>query len=249
MGNAIIRILLLPVLLFSCAPEAPAQQTPAPGPPNAAQQQALDKVMFAVKTIFNKLNSSDWILRRDYYDPKAIVNYWQAGAPMNLNNNFERVYEIKAGTPSYEKLIRPLVDKDQEFYKTQQYDSARILDAKIKALSHFELYANLNMATVNLQPTNRRQPNVPLSVKGCTYSCLSNHGNVDRVVVGSYHLLFGAWDPAQCAKEQTARYQFRHPVGTPYIENIDIEIIGDNDFIRNWVDTADWSLITQALSN
>jgi hypothetical protein len=69
------------------------------------------------------------------------------------------------------------------------------------------------------------------------------------VVVGSYHLLLGAWDPAQCAKGQAAHYTFRHPVGTPYIENMDIEIIGDNDFIRNWVATADWNLITQALSN
>src|SRR5215469_10393688 len=125
------RIVCILVLLSGWGLCVSAQRTvapaPAPGPPDAAQQQALDKVVFAIKTVFNKLNSPDWILRRDYYDPHAIVNYWQAGAPMNLNNNFERVYDIKQGSAAYEKLIRPLADRQMEFYKNQQYDSARSL--------------------------------------------------------------------------------------------------------------------------
>ena len=43
-------------------------------------------------------------------------------------------------------------------------------------------------------------------------------------------------------------FHFKHPEKTPFIENVAIEIIGDNDFISSFVTNSDWSVITNGLT-
>jgi hypothetical protein len=214
-----------------------------------AQQAAIDKVTYVIKTVFNKLNSPDWVLRNDYYDPHMVVVYQQPGAPLGVNNNYGRVYQLKEGSPTYIKLIQPLLDHKKDLATAKQYDSLSNIDKKIAALSRFEIHANINMAAVDMHQQSKTGSYEPLSLRGCTYSCRTSANNLYGVGRTYYYLLFGNWDTAQCSSAGHAvHFKFKNPEKTPFIENVDIQIIGDNDDVQKLINKTDWSIIENALT-
>lgn len=238
-----MKKLMLLLVLYCCAQKALAQAQQ----PDPAQQQALDKITYAIKVVFNKLNSADWTLTHDYYDPHMTISYQQQGAPLGFNNNFERQYELVKGSPTYASIIQPLLDRKNALAAAQKYDSLKVIDNQIYTLSHFTVYANINMATVELSARFRQYQK--LSLKGCTYCGRTYSSNSFGATAPSYNLLFGNWDTAACdAAGHTVNYKFKHPVKTPFIENVDIKIIGDNPIIQNLLNNTDWSTITNALT-
>jgi hypothetical protein len=216
---------------------------------DAAQQQAIDKLTYAVKMVFNKLNNPDWVLRRDFYDPHMVISYQQKGAPLGVNNNYGRVYDLKQGSPTYQKLIQPLLNHEKALIAAKQYDSLKVIEKQIDVYSHFEIHANINIAVVNMHAQSKHTPYEALSIKGCAYCSKSNISTMYGSTRTCYNLLFGNWDTVQCTSAaHVAHYHFRHPEKTPFIENVDVEIIGDNDFISSFVTNSDWTIIANGLT-
>ena len=226
-----------------------AQSVWAQGPPTAAEQQALDKMTFAIKTIFNKLNSTDWVLRDDYFTNNILLSGQQQGAPFGVNTNYGRVYNIKEGSVTYQKVIQPLLDQKKAFLTAQKFDSARVVDNKISALSRFEVHANINQAQLGMSQMGKGVTYQALTLIGCNYASEVGNSNPSSVGRMRYHILIGNWDVAQCSSPaHNVSFKFKHPVNTPYIENVDIEIIGQSDFIDHFVKNSDWGIITGALT-
>jgi hypothetical protein len=217
--------------------------------PDAAQQAAIDKVTYAVKIVFNKLNNPDWVLRDDYYVPNMMISSQQPGAPFGVNNNYGRVYVLKEGSPTYQKIIQPLLDHKNALAAAKQYDSLSVIDKRIGVLSRFEVYANINMAAVDMHQASKSGTYKALPANGYTYGCRSSSSNLPGAGRTYYYLLFGNWDAAQCASPgHVVSFKFKHPVNTPFIENIYIQIIGDNDVIQNMVNNSDWNIIKNSLT-
>jgi hypothetical protein len=236
-------------LLFVFLFFASAQTVWAQGPPTVAEQQALDKMTFAIKTIFNKLNSTDWVLRDDYFTNNMMLSGQQQGAPFGVNTNYGRVYNIKEGSATYQKVIQPLLDQKKAFLTAQKFDSARVVDNKISALSRFEVHANINQAQVGMGQNGKNVTYQALSLKGCTYASVVGSNNPSWTGRPHYHLLIGNWDVAQCSSAtHNVSFKFKHPVSTPFIENVDIEIIGQCDFIDHFVKNSDWGILAGALT-
>jgi hypothetical protein len=240
-----MKKLMLLLMLYCCAQKALAQAQQ----PDPAQQQALDKITYAIKVVFNKLNSADWTLTHDYYDPHMSISYQQQGAPLGFNNNFERQYELVQGSPTYVSIIQPLLDHKKALAAAQKYDSLKVIDHQIYVLSHFSVYANINMATVGMGSAGKSRQYQKLSLKGCTYCGHSYTPNSFDAASPSYDLLFGNWDTAACdAAGHTVSFKFKHPAKTPFIENVDIKIIGDNPIVQKLLNNTDWNIITGGLT-
>jgi hypothetical protein len=231
-------------LMVCCYLQNAAAQTP-----DAAQKAAIDKVTYAVRTVFNKLNNADWVLRDDYYVPNMVISSQQPGAPFGVNNNYGRVYVLKEGSPTYQKIIQPLLDHKNALAAAKQYDSLSVIDKRIGVLSRFEVHANINMANVDMHQSSKSGIYQALPAKGYTYGCRSSASNQPGAGRTYYYLLFGNWDTAQCASPgHMVSFKFKHAVNTPFIENIDIQIIGDNEVVKNLVNNADWNIIKGSLT-
>ena len=242
-----MRNLFLLFVSCCCAVRAFAQSNV----PNPAQQQALAKMTASIKSVFNKLDGADWTLRSDYYSANMTLSGQQQGAPFAVNNNYGRVYVIKEGSPTYQKLIQPLLNHKMAMLTAQHADSAALIDKRIQALSRFEVYANLNQAQGwHGQLQAKTGAFTALSLKGC--ACASKIFAANSTEASTRHIIIclsaigipGNADPGS----HQAAFKFKHPVNTPYIENVDVEIIGDNDFIENFVKTADWTIVADALT-
>jgi hypothetical protein len=239
-----MKKLLFLLLLFALIQNANAQ-----GPPTAAEQQALDKMTYAIKMVFNKLNSADWVLRGGNSTDNIMLSGQQQGAPFGVNTNYARYYDLKEGSPTYLKMIQPLLDQKIAFATAQKFDSARMVDNKIASLSRFEVHANLNQAQVGMGQAGKSATYQTLSLKGCTYASQTGSSNPSSATRTHYHLLIGNWDLAQCSSSNhSVNFKFKHPINTPFIENVDIEIIGQCDLVDNFVKNSNWSIISDSLS-
>jgi hypothetical protein len=234
------------LLLFCCYLQVSLAQPQTLDP---AQQAVIDKVTYAIRVVFNKLNDPDWVLRNDYYDAHMVVVDQQPGAPLGVNNNYGRVYQLLEGSPTYVKLIQPLLDHKKDLAMAKQYDSLSNVDKKIAALSRFEIHANINIAMVDMHQQSKAGSYEQLFFKGCTYSCRTSANSVYGVGRTYYYLLFGNWDTSQCsAAGHVVNFKFKNPEKTPFVENIDIQIIGDNDDVQKLINKTDWNLLSNALT-
>ena len=212
--------------------------------PNEAESAAVNRVAAAITGAFNNFDGDDWEKMQDYFSVPSVTIH--PSVPIDIDQNFERDYQLKEKSPTFNKLIMPLIDKMNNYMNQKKYDSVQALGKKISAMSKFTAYAYVNRQSVNIHPGDKNL--TPVDLTGCDYACKANEDQYSNETK-TYWILFGNWKNAQWNEDnQWLRFHFTHPANSPYIENVVVLIIGDNDYIKQVIQKTDWIKIKNALT-
>ena len=88
--------------------------------PSPDEKKALDKAVTAIVHTLDQFNSDNWEKLQDYYNGEIAVN-GSASVPIDIDNNFERQYNVAARSGRYTTLIQPLNDKADRCHAKRQY--------------------------------------------------------------------------------------------------------------------------------
>src|SRR5215831_2334502 len=182
---------------------------------NSAEKAAIGKVSTAITEAFNNFDTPDWEKVQDYYsEPEVTIH---PVVPIDIDQNFQRDYQMKEQSTSFNKLIMPLINKVNAYMEQKKYDSVQALGKTISALRKFTLYAYVNRQNINIHPG--AQNLTPFQLKGCDFAYQSNEDQYSNKTK-TYWLLFGNWSKAQWDQENGwLHFRFNHQPNTPYVEN------------------------------
>jgi hypothetical protein len=232
-------------LLFAILFIAEISNAQSVAKPTPAQTAVLNKIIPAITNTFDKFTGNDWVVNQDFYNNDPLVSK-DPDVPFDIDQNFQRDYELDQHSDSYKEQMQPLLDKINECISHSQYDSAEAVGKKIKALSKFTVYAYINYANINIHPGIAGL--TQLNLTGCDNAYKAKKDQYGNNAA-TYWLLFGDWNSAKWdAEHDWLHYHFTHAALTPFVENVVVLIIGDNNYITQKIQSIDWSVIKNALT-
>jgi hypothetical protein len=138
----------------------------------------------------------------------------------------------------------PLINSVNDLMNQKQYDSVQALGKKIQALSKFTVYAYVNRQNINIHPGDKNLTSI--HVHGCDLAYKATEDQYGNKVP-TYWLLFGNWQTAKEGSDWLS-FHFKHQPNSPYIENVVLLVVGDNDYTSQAIQKIDWSKIGNALT-
>jgi len=206
-----------------------------------AEKVVLDKAVSAIENILDQFNSDDWDKQQDYYSSEIAVN-GHADVPMDIDNNFERQYQVRMNSDRYNTLIKPIEEKITAAMQQSNYATVQQLGKQNKALRWLTVDVYINRHTANVFPANHAKT-TKLNLRGAPYAYKTKNDDGEN----EYSLLFGNWETAQNG-EYGLNYRFKRPHVSPYIENIVFIIHGADDRIQQLLNTVSWADMQKALT-
>ena len=212
--------------------------------PDAAQKKVLDNAIPKIIQVLDQFNGSDWELASDFYNGTPLVGL-SSSVPLDIDQNFERVYKAKENSGRSNKLLKPLFDRINELMKKQPipYDSVTALGDQVKALSGVTVYVYINRPSLDISPN----PRADLKIPGVAIAQKAPGEYFQSDKRYSYWLCFGNWQTAK-AGDGRISFKFTHPKHTPYIENIVVIFFGADDRVEELLKKVDWSVLNAALT-
>lgn len=210
--------------------------------PTPEEKQALDKAIAAIGKIFDPIENEDWEKAQDFYDGNPLVNS-NPDVPLNINQNFQRDYHVRAGSPRERDLIQPL-EKQMEGAGSPEAMAA--VGRKIRPLMTLTVYAYLDMRAVDV----KQAPGAAPKVAGAAFVYVVDPNEAFCQPGASCYLVgFGNWQTARRKPgEQALGFVFTHKPGTPFVENVVIRLTGADDRVRELLQTLDWNALNDALT-
>ncbi|HVP37580.1 MAG TPA: hypothetical protein VMS93_00195 [Candidatus Saccharimonadales bacterium] len=233
--------------VLALAAALPAAARPARAelrPPTPAESRALRRILGAVQQVLDRLGSDDWEKTSDLYDGEPLVNS-APDVPLDINQNFERVYRVRRGSHRYSTRLWPLMERLEQ---VPDLAGKQQVGAEIQRLSWVtaDVHINMRSAPIGQPPARNRD----LGVAGAAFAYALNPGDSPDAGHGSYFILgFGNWRGARWDGENLGyRFAFAHRPGTPFVENVVIRIWGADDRIRELLRAVDWNQLNAALT-
>jgi hypothetical protein len=233
--------------------------------PNAVEKKVLDKAVPVIVGVLDKCNDDNWNLEQNWYDdnPLVPVNYNEKG-PIDINQNFERDYEVNLDSKRFNDIIKPVYDKSQaltdkvvalvkESEKNPQKnnksesdllkDSLKVVNNKLDELSELHVFAYINDHSVKGRPVK------DLSVPGASMVTKFNGGHLSLDYFKSYYIAFGNWKSAKWSSDLKAYFYKFKDTPKPTVQNIVIIMTGAQDRMKELMHKINWSVLNKALTD
>ena len=215
---------------------APAQAQNNLREPNATERPILEKYRDTIHAVLDSMDSEDWDTSTDFdVDDNVLVGN-DPDVPLDVDELIQRSYTVKKDSPLYQREVAPFLAKMQQMSPIEMAQAGK----KLKML-RLEVQVHFNRAAADRDARTKAQLQVP----GAVYSFMTEQSEDKRsqTVV----LLFGDWKSAQ-QRSDDLKFHFKHPPHTPAIENIEIQMRGSPDRIRELLRSVDWKKVNDALS-
>ena len=232
-------LMFIPILLALLAP-AHAELRP----PTAAEKAALDKYRAVINQILDQCRSDDWDEQVDYEVGDDVNVAPNTGRPLDVNEMFQRSYNVRPGSPRYASKILPTFQKLQE---TQDISEKQRLGKELQKFMHLRVEVHFNVTNVgDINPPPGQNADLKISGTAFAYKTKNNVTNPDS---GAAILAFGNWGPLKWdAEHGWFHFHFVHPVNSPYIENVVINVYGAPDRIDELLHSIDWTKVNDAMT-
>ncbi len=203
--------------------------------PTPAEKKVLDQFTGVVHSFLDTFDSDDWERATDYDVDDSVLVSKHNDVPLDVDELIQRTYTVKKDSPLYQREVAPYVANVQQMSPREMMEAGK----KLKRL-RLEVQLHFNRAAANKEARTHPQLQVP----GSAYSFMTEESDDKRsqTVV----LLFGDWKSAQLRSEDML-FHFKHPPHTPTIENIEIQLQGSPDRIKELLRSADWRRVNDAL--
>ena len=142
---------------------------------------------------------------------------------------------MKKDSPLYQREVAPFLAQMQQMSPSDMAQAGK----KLKML-RLEVQVHFNRAAADKDARTKPQLQIP----GAAYSFQTEESADKRsqTVV----LLFGDWKSAQQGSDDF-KYHFKHPPHTPVVENIEFQLQGSPDCIRELLRSVNWKQLNNAL--
>jgi hypothetical protein len=228
-GKVFCSLCLLTLLLPTVQAQSPLRE------PTPAEKKVLDQYASVIHSFLDTFDSDDWDTNVDYdVDDNVLVSKGNT-YPLDVDELIQRTYNVKKDSALYQREVAPFLAKMQQMSPTEIAQAGK----KLKRL-HMEVQVHFNRAAADKDAATKPQLQVP----GAVYSFMSEESDDKRAE--TVVLLFGNWKSAQ-RSENGLDFHFKHPPHTPAIENIEIQLQGSPDRIRELLHNADWKRVNDAL--
>ncbi len=225
---------LIAVLATLLVPAAARAQSPLRDP-TPAERKVLEQYRDAVHSVLDTMDSDDWDTATDFdVDDNVLVGVHN-DVPLDIDELIQRSYTVKKDSPLYQREVAPFIAKMQQMSPMEMAQAGK----KMKML-RLEVQVHTNRAAADRETRTRPQLQVP----GAAYSFVSEESEDKRsqTVV----LLFGDWKSAQQRSEDLF-FRFKHSPHTPAIENLEVQLRGSPDRIKEVLRSVDWKRMNTAL--
>ncbi len=233
-----VRLRILSCLIAALASLLLAPAVSAQSPvrdPTPAERKVLEQYRDAVHSVLDTLDSDDWDTATDFdVDDNVLVSVHN-DVPLDVDELIQRSYTVKKDSSLYQREVAPFLAKMEQMSPMEMAQAGK----KLKML-RLEVQVHCNRAGAASEARTRPQLQIP----GATYSFLSEESADKRsqTVV----LLFGDWKSAQQRNDDLV-FHFKHPPHTPVIDNIEVQLRGSPDRIKEILHTVDWKRMNAAL--
>lgn len=211
-------------------------------PPTPAEQQVLQKYENVINKILDQFQSDDWDENVDYAVSEDVAVSPDTGRPLDVNEMFQRTYRVRNGSERWNHVIGPQMAKLQE---EPDISKKVIIGQALQGLTAVEVEVHFNSAVSIDAPAPGDKSYIQVPGVAMAYHATANpysHG-------AAYVLLFGDWKSAKWSADKTAYpFHFAHPVNTPFIENVVIQIYGADDRIQQLLKAIDWNVVNAGMS-
>ncbi len=204
--------------------------------PTPAEQRVLERYRDTIHSVLDAFDSDDWDTTTDFdVDDNVLVSN-DPDVPLDVDELIQRSYTVKKDSPLYQREVAPFLAKMQQMSSMEMAQAGK----KLKKL-RLEVQVHFNRAAADRDA--RTKPH--LQVPGAVYSFLTEQSQDQRsqTVV----LLFGDWKSAQ-QRSDDLKFHFKHPMHTPAIENVVVQLQGSPDRIKELLRSVDWKRVNDALA-
>lgn len=204
--------------------------------PTPAEKKILEQYTNVIHPFLDTFDSDDWDTNVDYDVDENVLVSKSNIYPLDVDELIQRSYTVKKDSPLYQREVAPFLAKMQQMSPSEMAQAGK----KLKRL-RLEVQVHFNRAAADKDASTKPQLQIP----GAVYSFMTEESDDKRsqTVV----LLFGNWKSAQRG-ENGLDFRFKHPPQTPAIENIEIQLQGSPDRIRELLHSADWKRVNDALT-
>ena len=210
--------------------------------PNAAEQQVLNKYATVINKVLDQFQSDDWNERVDYAVDDDVLVHPDSGRPLDVDELFQRSYDVRPGSERFKRLVQPVIDKLQ-----QEPDPNKKMEITkgVQDQMHLQVQVHFNRENIALDPPPAA--NTDLHVPGAAFAYKINDNPTGHGV--SYILLFANWSQLNWdGQHRWCHFRFAHPQNTPFIENVEVQIYGAPDRVEELLHTVQWKQVNEALT-
>ena len=203
--------------------------------PTPAEHKVLEQYRDVIHSVLDSFDSDDWDTKIDYdVDDNVQVSNGNE-YPLDIDELIQRSYTVKKDSPLYQREVAPFLAKMQQMSPSEMAEAGK----KLKML-RLEVQVHFNRAAADKDARTKPQLQIP----GAAYSFQSEESGDKRsqTVV----LLFGDWKSAQQGSDQL-KFHFKNPSHTPVVENIEFQLRGSPDRIRELLHIVNWKQANNAL--
>jgi hypothetical protein len=239
---------LSPLLFFSILSNAQGARNPTP-----QEMAVINKAVNAIDPVINGFVNSNWkklsggAMDGGDYSVQVKPDVALGVAPFN-----DWEFDVRENSDLWSSMIKPLQDKLLQMPDVNDQKAmteyAGIGD-KIKNLQNIYVEVHVNEKSLPVKPAKGSAPDLKLPGAWMAYKQTPDHFiGTDRNLKSSYVILFGNWGNARSNGSGDYEFQYKHPDGTPYIENIVVIITGNEDAIKQILQKTSWKDINDALT-
>jgi hypothetical protein len=207
--------------------------------PTAAEKTALMKVINPINQNFSLFLDNNWEETEGFDETAMDV---PNSTRSQLRTGYLVTLKMKEGSPLYKKLMEPVL----RFMKENKNDSLQVAYAawQKQSVIHIDIAVNDGVVALGSLPDKIQKLNFPGVAKAFI---VAEDNNTPRRK-GAFVLAFGHWENAKYNPGNDCyNFKYVHPPGTPFIENVVIEIYGNSERINEIVKQCDWSKVTAGL--
>lgn len=204
-----------------------------------AEEQAIIKLETAIRQISSQWAKNGWIMKTPLNIPRTVEIKPKIPGPMmpNSENGGDNLIELYS--PTMQQKMNTAFDNAKNVQEAHEIFSSLIPKIEVK------LHENVRGLKFGSFIHPLHIPNVPVA-----YEEIQANGDMGNDT--TIYLAFGNWKINYPQKEVTnlnpQYYTFKHPKETPYIENVLMIFTGNMKRIREILQTTNWELVTNALT-
>ena len=223
--------------------------------PTPQERAVIDKAVHAVLPVMQKFMDTNWkIIAGGADNPDDYSVAVKANLPLNVAPFNDWQFSIKQNSglwnqrvqPLYEKVMHPPTDYNNE----KEMATYNQLAKEYKNLKDVFVEVEVNRPELPVNPDKNNKGN--LTIPGCAYAFKLSHDHwigTDRNLEAGYALAFGDWSTAKPSRDYgDYRFHFIHPGNSPFIENIVIIMMGNEERIKELLSKMNWNEVNDGLS-
>lgn len=211
--------------------------------PNPAEQKVLTQYITIINRVLDHFQGDDWNERVDYALDDEIMVHPDSGRPLDVDEMFQRTYDVRPGSERFNRMVQPVIDKMQQ---EPDINKKSEIIKRVQDQMHVEVEIHFNRETIEVDPPPAA--NSDLHIPGAAFAYKVNHSSSAHGI--SYILAFGSWSQMNWDdKNHGYHFKFAHPQNTAYIENIEILVSGAPDRLEELLHSVDWKQVNDALTH